>query len=75
MEFYNLLDGDYAHGDLGFSLKYSKSPRKRRQQHDLGTLRFQYIVRFHYASTMRPRNKKVLYLIRNSINDFVGSVK
>ena len=38
----------YAHGDLGFSLNYSKSPLKRRQPHDLGTWRF------HYASSTLP---------------------
>ena len=39
----------YAHGDLGISLKFSKSQRKRRQPHDLGDLMLP--VRFHYAST------------------------
>ena len=38
----------YAHGDIGFSLKYSRSPRKRRLPHDFRTCHFQY------ASTTLP---------------------
>ena len=46
----------YAHGDLGFSLNYTKSPRKRRQPHNLGTWRFRYAsttlpLRYCYDST------------------------
>ena len=45
----------YAHGDHRISLKFfSKSPRKRRQPHDLGAWRFHFASTLYCASVTLP---------------------